>query len=252
MSQEGFPWFPFWVRDFLTSRTVAFLNMEEVGVYIMLLCHEWEDGPLPDNAEFLARLIRADLNTVQAVLEQCFTRVESEWVNERLEGVRAEQEDRREKAVKAGKASARARRKSKKDNNQEHRSSDVPKPLELKANYTEADTEEKKEKRKRTAVEHRSPTAAAVGVFLERVGVGWDLKRPIDEWCAEIQTTDKYAGADFPYEIQKAADWHAGKGKRPKPSMAIRNWLERAAKDARRELAKKRPTGQRYERLRAS
>lgn len=252
MSQEGFPWFPFWVRDFLTSRTVAFLNMEEVGVYVMLLCHEWEDGPLPNNAEFLGRLIRADMNTVQAVLEQCFTLVGTEWVNERLEGVRAEQAGRRQKAVRAGKASAAARRKSKKGNDKEHRSSDAQEPLELKANYTESDTEEKKEERKGTAVERCSPTAAAVGVFLERVGVGWDLKRPIDEWCAEIQTTDKYAGADFPYEITKAADWHAGKKKRPKPSMAIRNWLERAAKDARADAKKRRPSGQKYERLRAS
>lgn len=129
-----------------------------------------------------------------------------------------------------------------------------PMALDTDSRPTALDSEEKRrEEKKREEGGADAPTVAAVGVFLERVGVGWDLKRPIDEWCAEIQTTDKYAGADFPYEIQKAADWHAGKKKRPKPSMALRNWLERAARDARARAKSSRPsTGQKYERLRAS
>lgn len=73
-------------------------------------------------------------------------------------------------------------------------------------------------------------TTAAVGEFCERTGSDWRLDRTIPEWVREIESTPKYQGVDFPYEIHKCTDWHVGKGREPKaPDMSIRNWLERAA-----------------------
>lgn len=82
----------------------------------------------------------------------------------------------------------------------------------------------------------QTTTAAAVGDFCERTGATWRLDKGIDEWVAEIKAEPKYAGADHAYEIRKCADWHVGKNKTPSaPDMSIRNWLERAAKDAQKE-----------------
>lgn len=83
--------------------------------------------------------------------------------------------------------------------------------------------------------EEPPPTAAAaVGVFLERVGSDWRIDRTIAEWADEIESEPKYAGADIVYEIMRCADWHVAHRKKPSaPDLAIRNWLRKAAEDAR-------------------
>lgn len=107
------PWMPFWVRDFRGSRNVQRMSMQEVGTYLMLLLEEWENGPLEDDPDALAVIVRSEPNIVRTTLERCFTNVGGRWENERLEGVRAEQVAKLEKFKRAGKASGRARRKAK-------------------------------------------------------------------------------------------------------------------------------------------
>lgn len=78
-----------------------------------------------------------------------------------------------------------------------------------------------------------SPTAAAVGLFCQRVGAPWSLKESITAWADRVDTEPKYAGADIPYEIGKAAEWYVTKGRKLKaPTVAIHKWLERAGRDA--------------------
>lgn len=80
------------------------------------------------------------------------------------------------------------------------------------------------------------PVALAVGEFCRITGAEWRLTTPIDEWSRDIRREPKYAGVDFRYEIMRCAEWHDGKGKTPRaPDISIRNWLERAAEDARED-----------------
>lgn len=178
MTDFRMPWFPFWVDDFLTSRTVAFLNMEEVGVYLLLLCNEWKDGPLPDDPGFLGRLIRADPNTVRTVLEQCFNNVPEGWVSERLELERDEQQKKHAKRVSAGKASGRARRKPKRRKENEHRSNNARTILEQPEPDTETEAESEEEvtpsaetriSAVETGVENSEPRTSAEGKFSVRL-----------------------------------------------------------------------------------
>lgn len=133
------PWFPMWATDFVNARTVRTMTPEQVGVYILLLCHEWNDGPLPDDNDALRVLANmADADAVRTVLERCFLLTEDgEWVNERLEEVREEQEAKREDKVRAGKLSAKARRRKK----LEQRSSTVAAPLERSTNKSESESD---------------------------------------------------------------------------------------------------------------
>lgn len=162
------PWFPFWVRDFLTSRTVAAMSMEEVGVYIMLLCQQWEDGPIPNDPDSIARIIRADPNVVRTTLERCFNVVQDRWQNDRLEKVREEQQEKAEKYSRAGRASGRARRNNKARNDLERRSNDVRTSLEHPSNNTDTDTD----KRKETDSSKSLPISDLWGVWLEELGAG--------------------------------------------------------------------------------
>lgn len=77
-------WFPLYANDFLASRKVALLTTEEIGAYILLLCHAWQDPQcsLPDDDEALAKLgrIQGDMTNLRA----CFRVKKHQLVNDRL------------------------------------------------------------------------------------------------------------------------------------------------------------------------
>lgn len=117
-----FPWFPFMAQDFLTSRKVRAMTPEAVGVYVLLLCNQWEGGALPHDESELSRMANgAPPNVVRTVLERCFNDVGTGFENARLENIRNEQIERRNKHVLAGRASGKSRR----GNNNERRSNVV-------------------------------------------------------------------------------------------------------------------------------
>jgi len=138
--QPDLPWFPFWVADFIGSRTVRTMKPEEVGVYILLLASQWMDGPIPDEPEIWPALTNnADLNTVQAVLKRCFYNDGKSFLNLRLEDVRERQIKLHAGKVRAGMASAKARRAKKK----EQRSNSVPAALEQPEPESDTEVKEK-------------------------------------------------------------------------------------------------------------
>lgn len=54
------PWFPFWVDDFLASPKVRMMTMEEIGVYVMLLCEQHQNGRVEWPNERTASALRTD------------------------------------------------------------------------------------------------------------------------------------------------------------------------------------------------
>ena len=77
-------WFPFYANDFLSSSKVAVLSTEEIGAYVLLLCHAWQDPTcsLPHDDEKLSKLGR--IKTDMTALKECFTVKKGRLVNERL------------------------------------------------------------------------------------------------------------------------------------------------------------------------
>jgi len=97
-------WFPFYVADFLSSRRTRTMDAEQVGVYLLLLCEQWDHGPIPDDPDEIADITRTKPGSSQAsaVLQRCFTLTDEGWVNERLEEVRTEQEAKSARLSEAG------------------------------------------------------------------------------------------------------------------------------------------------------
>lgn len=86
----------------------------------------------------------------------------------------------------------------------------------------------------RTEISALRAVAAEVGDFCVRLGCEWKLSDAIADWSAELERDARYAGVDIAHEIRRCREWHEGKRKKPKaPDQAIRNWLKRAAEDAR-------------------
>jgi len=78
----------------------ASMTAAEVGIYIRLLCHAWDSGPLPDNQHALFRLCCAvdddEKQIVRKVVSNKFQKLEGRLINARLEKLRQDQKGLRE------------------------------------------------------------------------------------------------------------------------------------------------------------
>lgn len=141
------PWFPLWVADFVGSRQVRTMRPELVGAYILLLCSQWEDGPIPDDPGAWPGLTNGVAsNAVRTLLERTFERCSGTegtpigWLNRRLEEVRDDQIAKYLQKVAAGHASGRAR-KRKQRNKIERRSNAVGTEVEQRSNVGRTEDE---------------------------------------------------------------------------------------------------------------
>jgi uncharacterized protein YdaU (DUF1376 family) len=101
------PAFQFYPADFAMG--CAFLSTEEVGAYILLLCHQWEHGGLPDDAIALQRLCKCNAPVSAAVLAKFVRGEDGRLRNARLEEIRAAQDTYRERIGAARSKAAAAR-----------------------------------------------------------------------------------------------------------------------------------------------
>lgn len=112
MGVTDFPWFPFWVDDFTNARRVKLMSLDAIGLYTLLLCEQWKEGPIPNDIEAIARLCRRDSDAIGDAWNEvrpCFTETPEGLVNHRLEEERRKQETKRKRYQKAGKKGAEKR-----------------------------------------------------------------------------------------------------------------------------------------------
>lgn len=60
MSNFEYPWFPFMARDWLCDTKVLAMPYDIQGVYVRLLCFQWENGDLIDSVEAFAALVNVN------------------------------------------------------------------------------------------------------------------------------------------------------------------------------------------------
>ena len=102
-------WFPLYVNRFLNSRRLRRMSAASIGIYTLLLCESWEGGAIPDDDDELEFLGRCSASDARAVLKRCFKLTKGGWVNPELEGIRAEQTEKRDRLVEAGRKGGKAR-----------------------------------------------------------------------------------------------------------------------------------------------
>lgn len=107
------PAFQFYANDFYTGTKE--LTVAEVGGYILLLCHQWDTGSLPDNLKKLSQIMRCSTAAARSIWEAVRPKFhlgeDGQWRNPRLEGIREAQQLYYAEQSKRGKASAAARAK---------------------------------------------------------------------------------------------------------------------------------------------
>ena len=102
------PAFQFYVQDFLTG--TMHMSAEEIGAYILLLCHQWDKGALPDNDKDLLKISRTRLKILEQVKTKFVKGEDGLLRNARLEKEREKQAAYKEKMAEAGRKSGEARR----------------------------------------------------------------------------------------------------------------------------------------------
>lgn len=114
------PYFQFYPQDFISDINVKLMSNEARGAYIMLLCHDWIEGGLPDNERALAILSGAG-DRWPEIREQVFVLFVKNGdllTNPRLQEEREKLEMKKRQKSQAGKASGKSRRAKKKQDEQ--------------------------------------------------------------------------------------------------------------------------------------
>lgn len=95
MSNSGFPWFPFYARDWLTDSKVLLMSCCARGAFVHLLALQWENEGLPNDWRKLSELTGYGEHRNEDLLEEelgaCFEVGDDGLLrNPRLEELRAE------------------------------------------------------------------------------------------------------------------------------------------------------------------
>jgi uncharacterized protein YdaU (DUF1376 family) len=102
-------WFPLYVGDYLAD--TGHLSTSEHGAYLLLLMHQWRNGCIPDDERQLTKITRTttrEWRAISATVLAFFDCGESGLQQGRLERVRAEQAEKRQRLSEAGRKAGKA------------------------------------------------------------------------------------------------------------------------------------------------
>jgi len=108
------PAFQFYPNDFLGSPAVSAMTAEEVGIYVLLLCLDWNGNGFALEIPELARSCRVTPEVFESAwrrVGRCFHEKRQRYFNPRLEAERRKQREWRRKSSIGGKLSAAKRAK---------------------------------------------------------------------------------------------------------------------------------------------
>ena len=131
------PYMQLYVADYLAD--TMHLSTEEQGAYLLLIMNYWQTGkPIPKSRlSRIARLSNDRWTTVEVSLSEFFNDTGAEWEHKRIDRDLEAVKDSQEQRVRAGKASAEARKRSQQDKSKREgndRSTTVEVPLQREPN----------------------------------------------------------------------------------------------------------------------
>lgn len=166
IKDEKLDWFPLDVYLFATDDLAGWTN-QQIGAYIILLCHQWINGSIPSAIDVMGRIARETPESMEKIWQTIgckFTLVENRYRNNKLEETRIEQQTKFKKKSRAGEEGAEARWKF------------VKPTIEMIAAYCK----------------ERNNGIDAETFWNHYEGKGWKIgKTPMKSWKATIVTWEK-------------------------------------------------------------
>lgn len=111
-ASESRPSFPFYGREFYSSKRIRCLTAAQRGLWMALAWQCWEEGSIPDDPKELELIAAAEGVTehdVARVLGLCFELREGRWFQAKLEEIRSELDAHRDEKRASGAKGADAR-----------------------------------------------------------------------------------------------------------------------------------------------
>ena len=105
------PWFPFYVGDFL--RDTLDMNSEEIGAYVLLICHYWANGSLPIDDRRLSTIARIPLDRWGSICSSLAARFDRNWRHKRIDEELVKTEELSLKRALAGSKALKTNAKNK-------------------------------------------------------------------------------------------------------------------------------------------
>lgn len=109
-----YPWFPFFAADFLTDEKTLAMSYREIGIYIVLLSHQWIQGSIPADPSRAQAMLKLgsseagedeDYAALQRVVADCFVPhngLPGRLINQKLAEIQEAQDQRRSRLSEAG------------------------------------------------------------------------------------------------------------------------------------------------------
>ena len=104
------PWCRFDFHAFFTDEKVKMMTNSQVGMYLKLLAHQWQEGSIPNDGYGLMAIVgisdesSAEYEKMVWVVKACFQRngTRKRWINPHMEAIRAQQLEQHHNRRKAG------------------------------------------------------------------------------------------------------------------------------------------------------
>lgn len=93
-------WFPLYPADLLADTT--HLSPEEFGVYVRLLCHQWQHGSIPTDPDKLARISGGFQVDFKSILDEFFVDYRGKLINRRMDRERKKAKEISDKRKELG------------------------------------------------------------------------------------------------------------------------------------------------------
>jgi uncharacterized protein YdaU (DUF1376 family) len=216
---QPLPWFPFYDRDFFMDEKVKVMSNAQVGMYLRLLSHQWQEGSLPNDELALSRIALAnpcEADELTTLVRACFVKNgrAGRLLNARLTQVKKEQEEKdqvnRDRARKGGLARSRQQAELK------HDSSTAQGQPKL------AESESESDPKTSSSVSQKKPSRKASAKRRSVLPEDFQPKTKHEEIA-------KGLGLNLAVEFTKFKDHHQSKGSLMLDwDAALRKWLRNA------------------------
>ena len=225
------PAFQFYADDFIGGTTT--MTTTEVGAYILLLCHQWSAGEIPNDERRLFAITRSNNEAdneaaVRYVVAEKFSLCEDGTLrNLRMESVRTINKEFKKKSSNGGKASAAKRCGD----------SEWGKRMAAQRTANEAGTEPTNEPTSEAATNSPSPSPSPCNNKKARKV---KVEMSDQEWMTDLKSKPENQGINVDAEYSKACEW-CRKNDRTPSRRFFSNWLAKAAQDKPLAIVAKKP-----------
>ncbi len=233
------PAFQFYPDDFIGGTSA--MTPAEVGAYILLLCHQWTSGGLPNDERRLFALARTNNEPITeaavryVVAEKFVVGEDGKLRNPRMERVRTVNEAWRKKSALGGKSSGSKRSGDSEWGKSMGQQRTNNEPLNEPTTNSPSPSPSPS-----TSLTESAPPPPLDGTLKPKKEKKPKIELTDLEWMTDLKSKPENQGINIDAEYSRACEWCRKNGRSPSRRF-FGNWLKKAAEDKPLAIVAKKP-----------